>query len=461
MTFRSADFKGAADAAPANDCSKIVRQIALGSPQDFTSFQRQGRTVKTDAYENVGPAPLGTLDTSLNRQPTFGTNNKEPPSNPLEALCYDRRSVMAADDDRHPTRSTFVLGVHSCSASVLSLSDSTAYADGRSTVMTEQTIYEKFEQHAHRTFKEAADRYLDELPLRGKGVERAMQSIQALLPYIGNMRLIDVDDGVLKQFKEDRRLGRPPFVTKKGKPKPAMVGTVNKDLTQVVTILNAACRVWRWIPSAPKILHLMGDARTGYPFTWDEQDRVLSNLPTGWDTGVGLFAINTGARKEEIFGLRWDDLVMVPELGPDIFVLVLNRTKNGKKRPLICNSIARRVIGHFKERMADPELIFAKTLTRCQSGKAWQTSWKLAGLPDDPLYKRGLHNGRHTFAHRLRAAGVPEEDRNFLLGHSNRNLAQHYAIPDLRRLLEAAELITERRESTVIRSTRVTGRRMV
>jgi hypothetical protein len=158
------------------------------------------------------------------------------------------------------------------------------------------SIYDRFDRHAERTFAEAATRYLAEY--QGKDKSRAAQSIFAVAPYIGHLRLIDVDDEALQQFKEDRRLGRSPFR------KPAMAGTINKDLTQVVTVLNKACRVWRWLPSTPKLEHVKGAVRQAYPFTWEEQDRLFAALPTGWDCGAALFAVNTGVRKEEMFGLR-------------------------------------------------------------------------------------------------------------------------------------------------------------
>lgn len=84
-------------------------------------------------------------------------------------------------------------------------------------------------------------------------------------------------------------------------------------------------------------------------------------------------------------------------------------------------------------------------------GKTWDRAWKEAGLPTGPLVKRGIHNCRHTFAHRLRASGCPKEDRNALLGHANTDLAEHYATPDIERLLAHAEKVCERKETTVLR----------
>lgn len=325
-----------------------------------------------------------------------------------------------------------------------------------------RSIYDRFEKHVDRTFAEAATRYLAEF--QGKHKRRVATDIEAVAPYIGHLRLIDVDDETMAQFKEDRRLGRPPFS------KPAMVGTINKELTQVVTILNKACRVWRWIPSAPKFEHVKGPRKQAYPLSWEEQDRLFRCLPKGWDVGSAAFAINTGCRREEIFGLKWTDLRWVPELdikNPDgtirerMFVFVLRETKNGHQRAVICNSIARKAVERQRKWQAAnvwSEYVFPSKASnrlgsRCMAvGRIWADAWRAAGLPSGPLVKKGIHNCRHTFAHRLRAAQVPKEDRNALLGHANTDLAEHYATPDIARLLSYAEQIVQRRETTVLRA---------
>jgi len=331
------------------------------------------------------------------------------------------------------------------------------------------SIYDRFEKHAARTFAEAATRYLAEF--QGKDKSRAAQSIDAVAPYIGHLRLIDVDDEALQQFKEDRRRGIGPFANRKGDPMPAMANTVNKDLTQVVTVLNKAARVWRWIPVAPKVEHIKGAVKQAYPLTWDEQDRLFRHLPTGWDVGVALFAINTGCRKEEIFGLKWSDRQWVPELDiknadgsvrERMYVFVLRDTKNSHQRAVVLNTIARRAVEtqrawQDKHKDGESEFVFPTKRNgfypnKCRAGgKTWEIAWKRAGLPSGKFVKKGIHNARHTFAHRLRAAGVPEEDRNSLLGHANTNLAQHYATPDIERLLAHAEKVTARKETTVLR----------
>ncbi len=76
--------------------------------------------------------------------------------------------------------------------------------------------------------------------------------------------------------------------------------------------------------------------------------------------------------------------------------------------------------------------------------------WKLARARAS-LPSVRVHDLRHTFGHRLRAAGVSFEDRQDLLGHKSERMTTHYSAPDISRLIEAAEKVCERRPNTVLR----------
>jgi len=54
-----------------------------------------------------------------------------------------------------------------------------------------------------------------------------------------------------------------------------------------------------------------------------------------------------------------------------------------------------------------------------------------------------VHDLKHTFGRRLRAAGVSFEDRQDLLGHKSSRVTTHYSGPELRDLLEAANGVCE------------------
>ena len=55
-----------------------------------------------------------------------------------------------------------------------------------------------------------------------------------------------------------------------------------------------------------------------------------------------------------------------------------------------------------------------------------------------------MHDLKHTFGRRLRAAGVGIETRKALLGHKNNYITTHYSAAEMKELLEAAEKVCVR-----------------
>ena len=54
-----------------------------------------------------------------------------------------------------------------------------------------------------------------------------------------------------------------------------------------------------------------------------------------------------------------------------------------------------------------------------------------------------VHDLKHTFGRRLRAAGVSFEDRQDLLGHRSGRITTHYSAAELSRLIESANAVCE------------------
>ena len=293
-------------------------------------------------------------------------------------------------------------------------------------------MLDRFEKFADKTFNDAAAMYLAEF--EGKCLTRQQYALKHIQPFIGHLPLIDVDDQALAEYKKVRKTQ-------------AMVGTINKEITTATAVLNKACKVWRWIPSAPKLQRVKGDSKKPYPFSWPEQIAVFSRL-CGDLQKIVLFAVNTGVRREEIFKLRWED-----ERDIDgVQVFILRDTKNGQDRPVILNSVASRIVeymrnGENEKGEKHPEFVFWPMTV----SKVFNLAWVEAGLPDEKLIKKGIHNLRHTFGYRLRQAGVAGEDRDALLGHHNKSLTQHYAAPDIKRLAGLVELVTVRNDTAILR----------
>ncbi|MFK7958233.1 MAG: tyrosine-type recombinase/integrase, partial [Lysobacterales bacterium] len=189
------------------------------------------------------------------------------------------------------------------------------------------------------------------------------------------------------------------------------------------------------------------DARQPYPLNWDEQKRLLEELPEHLGV-MALFGINTGLRNREICKLQWDDECEVPELGSSVFVLPAERNKNGQERLVVLNRIARSVVNH--RRGIHPRFVFTYARSVKQEQKplgdltspAWSRAIRRVGLPIRP------HDLRHTFGRRLRSAGVSQETRKALLGHKNGDVTTHYSAPEIQELLDAVESICSQRKSS-------------
>jgi integrase len=86
------------------------------------------------------------------------------------------------------------------------------------------------------------------------------------------------------------------------------------------------------------------------------------------------------------------------------------------------------------------------------NGTAWQSARERAankwaetkGEPAAEGFRRvRVHDLKHTFGRRLRAAGVSFEDRQDLLGHKSGRMTTHYSKAELSNLLSAAERVCD------------------
>jgi integrase len=167
-----------------------------------------------------------------------------------------------------------------------------------------------------------------------------------------------------------------------------------------------------WLQVSPKI-RLLPDTekRPPYLLSWDEQDRLFKELPRHL-ANMALFAVNTGCRDGEVCSLKWEWEVAVPELNTSVFIIPGARVKNGEERLVVLNRIARAVVDDIRGEHAEHVFSYrGRRLTRMMNS-AWLRARRETKLP-----QVRVHDLKHTFGRRLRAAGVCFEDRQDLLGH--------------------------------------------
>ncbi len=151
---------------------------------------------------------------------------------------------------------------------------------------------------------------------------------------------------------------------------------------------------------------------------------------------MALFKVNTGTRDQEVCGLRWEWEVAIPELKTSVFVIPGSRVKNGEDRLVVLNRVARSVVESVRGQHGEYVFTFKERRVRRMLNSAWMRARRMAGV----LNVR-VHDLKHTFGRRLRAAGVPLETRRALLGHKNSDITTHYSAPEIEELIEAAERV--------------------
>ena len=137
----------------------------------------------------------------------------------------------------------------------------------------------------------------------------------------------------------------------------------------------------------------------------------------------------------------------MPEVGRSVFVIPPEAFKSKRAHVAIMNDAAWSIVQ--AQRGLDPIWVFPfrGRPIGTMNNNGLQRARREVGL-----HSVRVHDLRHTLACRLRAAGVPIEDRAALLGHATHSMAGHYASADVGRLMGQANLALRREETcTVLR----------
>ncbi|MGH7682648.1 MAG: tyrosine-type recombinase/integrase [Candidatus Eiseniibacteriota bacterium] len=190
--------------------------------------------------------------------------------------------------------------------------------------------------------------------------------------------------------------------------------------------------------------------RTPYPLDEPEQQLLFSELGSE-AAEMATFAVNTGARDQELCTLQWArerQLITAdtPQGWRSVFVLPREVVKNGESRVLVLNDSAQAVLDRVRER--HPRFVFVSRRGRVPVKHLRSAGWAAARGRAAQRYPECLgreaptgfrnirvHDLRHAYARRLRAAGVSLEDRRDLLGYRGSS----------RNALSFAECATDRR----------------
>jgi integrase len=235
-----------------------------------------------------------------------------------------------------------------------------------------------------RTWKEGVVRYLRETE-GNKSRYTDVLRLQWLDRSLGNKFLDEVTPDVIQALVEAK-------LAEGVKP-----ATVNHMLHLVRTIGRRAALDWQWLDRAPKVRMLPTRNERTRVLTDTEEAKLVAALPVHL-RDPARFALATGLRKGNVFGLRWQWV----DMERAVLTIPASDMKAGAAVGIPLTQDAMAVLR--KNRGQHPEFVFTHggTPLRGFDSRTWKKVCKRAGLQDVVW-----HDFRRTWASRLARAGVP------------------------------------------------------
>jgi integrase len=216
--------------------------------------------------------------------------------------------------------------------------------------------------------------------------------------------------------------------------------TLNGDITVLSAAFNAALRQGHISVNPCLAIEPVKDkagVRKG-TFTL-EQITALGKTANGDWRGLILTAFYTGQRLGDCANLRWDQIVLASK------IMRFQPGKTGGEIIMPLNPVLADYLGRLAKSKADETFVFPSLAQRNISplSKYFKKIMQRAGIEQRVIRERKAESGgrcvnaltfhslRHTFNSILANAGIPEETRMALTGHTSREMNQRYTHREL------------------------------
>jgi len=209
--------------------------------------------------------------------------------------------------------------------------------------------------------------------------------------------------------------------------------SINREVALVRHMLNMAVK-WGYLKSNPILgkIEMLKENKDRWTYLMpDEVERIRKHLSPTYHA-LFDFLLFTGLRLGDALNLQWQDINFYTG-----FILIRGyKTKSGKPFGIPLNQKAREILEKklAKAGKVDKEdRVFKHSDSEFR--RAFKKALKLAGLPETIR----IHDLRHTFASWLAMQGVPLQQIQALLGHSQISTTLRYAHLNPATLLPASE----------------------
>lgn len=233
----------------------------------------------------------------------------------------------------------------------------------------------------------------------GMSTPYSVDRLQHLLPFFADIPVRDINQSLARKYRQER-------CAQNAKLKPA---TVNRDLSVLRRILNWGVEENILAANPLGRLRLERERRTKRPVISVREERLLmAHAPLHLQRMIRC-AIDTGLRRGELVSERWEDI----DFDHRILYVTHSKTPEGEMRMVPLTGRLTEMLQSFRK---DRGIVFTYDGNPV---KIVKTSWA-ASLRRAKLRHVRFHDLRHTANTRMMLAGVLQEVRREILGHTLR-----------------------------------------
>lgn len=274
------------------------------------------------------------------------------------------------------------------------------------------------EPHPEMTFGELAARFIAE----GLPKPYHLERLKMLLPFRGETPIGRITKGLVREYRGYRHEGKPKLSDT----------TINRDLEALRRILFFAVDEGLLTSNPLSRVPMAQERRKPRVVVSVEEEDKLLVAAAPHLRSIIIAALDSGMRRGELLTQRWEHI----DFTRRIISVTHSKTAGGEAREV---PLTARLFAELEARKKDQGLAFTFDGEPIRQIK---TAWKAAIRRAKLRYFR-FHDLRHAFNTRLMEAGVIQEIRKALMGHSSgeevNSLYTHVELPAKRTAIQKLE----------------------
>jgi integrase len=309
-------------------------------------------------------------------------------------------------------------------------SKSTGTTNRREAEGIERQFREELNRQRHQIREATPDMAFADLAARfladGSPRPYHLDRLKVLLPYFGESPIGRISKPLVREFRRDRHAKKPQLSE----------STLNRDVQVLRHLLYWAVEEGFLTANPLARIHLPKVRRKPRPIMSLAEEARLLQAASPHLRPIAIAALDTGMRRGELLAQLWEHV----DFNRRLLLVTHSKTAGGEAREIPFTARLAELLSSIRQPEGPVFTFKGRPIHRIKT--AWRATIRRAGI----RYFR-FHDLRHTFNTRLMDAGVLQDVRKALMGHSSggdvNSLYTHVELPVKRQAIRKLEAWVE------------------